>query len=93
MARDVWNATGVGTTAGVTVTKAAVEDRQFAVTSIHCSGDAAAVVTIESPGWPVYAEVASANMASTLRPSRIGSAGRWLMTTWMPGRSPHVFET
>lgn len=43
--------TGVGTNAGVTVTQAAPSDvaDQYFVTGIQCSGDAACVVTIESP--------------------------------------------
>ena len=43
--------TGVGTNAGVTVTQAApteVTDR-YCVLGIQCSGDAAALVTVESP--------------------------------------------
>lgn len=48
-----WNATGTGTTAGVTVTKAAVAGQKHVVTRIDCSGDAAAVVTIESPSGTV----------------------------------------
>lgn len=52
---DRWNATGVGTNAGVSVTKAAVTGKRYAVTGIQCSGDAAAVVTIESPsGTKLY---------------------------------------
>lgn len=44
-----FSATGVGTTAGVTVTKAGVAGQKPLVTAIECSGDAAALVTIESP--------------------------------------------
>lgn len=43
--------TGVGTNAGVTVTQSAPSDTAdyYCVTGIQCSGDAAAVVTVESP--------------------------------------------
>lgn len=49
-----WSATGVGTTAGVTVTHTLTTgaDRPF-VGGIQVSGDAAAVVTIESPSGTV----------------------------------------
>ena len=47
--------TGVGTNAGVTQTIAAVAGQAWSPTAIECSGDAAAVVTIESPsGTPLY---------------------------------------
>jgi hypothetical protein len=45
--------TGVGTNAGVTVTIAAVTGRFLAATGIQVSGDAAAVVTVESPSGTV----------------------------------------
>lgn len=45
----VFSGTGVGTNAGVTVTQAAVAGRTPLVTGIQCSGDAAALVTVESP--------------------------------------------
>lgn len=51
--QDGWTASGVGTNAGVTVTQAAVATGQFLITSIDCSGDAAALVTIESPASTV----------------------------------------
>lgn len=41
--------TAVGTSSGVTATQTAVTGEKFAVTSISCSGDAAALVTVESP--------------------------------------------
>jgi|SRR5688572_31742829 len=44
-----WQEDGVGTNAGVSVTKAAVESKMHTVTHISGSGDAAALVTIESP--------------------------------------------
>jgi hypothetical protein len=47
---DRWQEDGVGTTAGVTVTRADPgDDKALVCTSIQCSGDAAALVTIESP--------------------------------------------
>lgn len=42
-------ATGAGTNAGVTVTSTGVASRVKGVTGIQVSGDAAALVTIESP--------------------------------------------
>ena len=45
----VWAADGVGTNAGVTVTKTAETGPVHGVPGIQCSGDADAVVTIESP--------------------------------------------
>jgi hypothetical protein len=46
-----WSSTGVGTSAGVTVTKAASSDttQKHMISGIAVSGDAAALVTIESP--------------------------------------------
>ena len=42
--------TGTGTNAGVTVTKTAPSaNKRHFVTGIQCSGDAACVVTVESP--------------------------------------------
>lgn len=48
-----WSATDVGTSAGVTVTKAAASGQTHACTDIQCSGDAAALVTVESPASTV----------------------------------------
>ena len=45
--------TGVGTDSGVTVTEAATTGRTKYVTGVQCSGDAAAIVTIESPAATV----------------------------------------
>lgn len=42
-------ASAVGTNAGVTATQAAVTGETLVCTGISCSGDAAAIVTIESP--------------------------------------------
>lgn len=46
-----FSATGVGTNAGVTVTQTAptATNDYYSVTGIQCSGDAAAIVTVESP--------------------------------------------
>lgn len=41
--------TGVGTNAGVTVTITGAAGEVLSATGIQCSGDAAAVVTVESP--------------------------------------------
>lgn len=49
-----WAATGVGTNAGVTVTHTiGTGMNRCEVTGIQCSGDAAALVTIESPASTV----------------------------------------
>jgi hypothetical protein len=53
-ARNRWSGTGVGTNAGVTVTQSApVANRKLTCSGIQCSGDAAALVTIESPSSTV----------------------------------------
>ncbi len=44
-----WSATNTGTNAGVSATKALVTGQRHSVAAIQCSGDAACVVTIESP--------------------------------------------
>lgn len=44
-----WSATGAGTSSGVTVTKSYIATKTHKVTNIQCSGDAAALVTVESP--------------------------------------------
>jgi len=49
----VWAEDGVGTNAGVTVAHAAETGYIHGVSGIQCSGDAAAVVTIESPAATV----------------------------------------
>lgn len=48
-----WSATGVGTNAGVTVVQAAAAGNQHWLTNTAASGDAAAVVTVESPAGTV----------------------------------------
>lgn len=48
-----WNTAGVGTNAGVTVTKAAVASQSHVVEHISGSGDAAALVTVEFPAGTV----------------------------------------
>jgi hypothetical protein len=52
-AEDFWTSSGVGTNAGVTVTKAAVAGKAYVVTGLGVSGDAAALVTVESPSGTV----------------------------------------
>jgi len=44
-----WSNTGAGGAGGVTVTHSLVTQQAHTATTIQCSGDAAAVVTIESP--------------------------------------------
>lgn len=44
-----WSGTGVGTNAGVSVEQAAGTSKTHHVHGIQCSGDAAAIVTVESP--------------------------------------------
>lgn len=52
-----WSETGVGTSSGVSVTHAAATGKQHQVTGIQASGDAAAVVTVESPsGTKLYSK-------------------------------------
>lgn len=48
-----FTASGVGTNAGVTVTVTTTSGADTVVTGIQCSGDAAALVTIESPASTV----------------------------------------
>ena len=48
-----WRESAAGTISGVTVTHAAEADKEHVVTGIECSGDAAALVTIESPASTV----------------------------------------
>lgn len=48
-----FSATGVGTTAGVTVSQAGVASRIHVGTQISGSGDAAALITVESPAATV----------------------------------------
>jgi hypothetical protein len=45
--------TGVGTNAGVTVTITGASGEALSATGIQCSGDAAALVTVESPASTV----------------------------------------
>lgn len=51
--KDRFTATGVGTNAGVTVASTAATGKVQTVVGIQCSGDAAAIVTIESPASTV----------------------------------------
>ena len=48
-----WQAAGAGTNAGVTVTRTGAASRIQYATGIQCSGDLAALVTIESPASTV----------------------------------------
>lgn len=52
-AHTPFSGTGTGTNAGVTVTQAATTGKTPCVTHIAASGDAAALVTIESPASTV----------------------------------------
>lgn len=73
--------TGVGTISGVTVTQAAPSQANdfYGVTGIQCSGDAAAVVTIESPAATILYRkrfAAAFNMSETFVPGSLnGAAG------------------
>lgn len=54
--RDRWSVTGADTNGGgITITKAAPSStrQQYVAQAIQCSGDAAALVTIESPSGTV----------------------------------------
>jgi hypothetical protein len=48
-----WKETSVGAGGGVTLDHAAVVGRLFGLMALQCSGDAAALVTIESPAGTV----------------------------------------
>ena len=51
---DRWSETAVGTNAGVTITRTAPTGVHFdSVTGFQCSGDAAALVSLESPSGTV----------------------------------------
>lgn len=65
--------TGVGTNAGVTVTLTGAAGTQFSVRSIDCSGDAAAVVTIESPAGTVKWQKRFAAAFNTAKEFDLGS--------------------
>lgn len=65
--------TGVGTNAGVTVTLTGLAGQVFSVRGIQVSGDAAAIVTVESPA------------STVLYRRRIAAAGS-LAETWDIGQ-------
>lgn len=73
--RSRFSATGVGTNAGVTVTqtKAADTSRRYTCLGIQCSGDLAALVTIESPA------------STVLWRKRMTGTGWVLSERWDPG--------
>lgn len=75
-----WSATGVGTNAGVTVTHTITTGAtNCEVTGIQCSGDAAAVVTIESPaGTKIYQKrfAAAFNMSEGFATPKKGAASQ-----------------
>ncbi len=69
-----WSGTGVGTNAGVSVTKAAIVGQRHECAGIQCSGDAAALVTIESPsGTPLFSKryAAAFTMSEAFPPGTI----------------------
>lgn len=72
---------GVGTNAGVTVTQSAPSDGNsyYSVTGIQCSGDAACIVTIESPASTVLWRkrfAAAFNVSERFEPGTLnGAAG------------------
>lgn len=70
-----WAKAGVGTNAGVTVTQTALAaDKIASAASVQCSGDAAALVTVESPaGTVIYKKryAAAFNMSETFPPGTI----------------------
>jgi len=75
--RDRFSGTGVGTNAGVTVTQAASTGYKHTVSGIQCSGDAAALVTIESPSSTVLWRkrfAAAFTMSETFGPGHIVGA-------------------
>lgn len=78
------SATGVGTNSGVTVTQAApTGNRRLVCTGIQASGDAAALVTIESPsGTILYKKrfAAAFTLSESFAPGTIaGAAGAALL--------------
>lgn len=78
----LFNATGVGTTAGVTVTVAADGNKTHELYSLDYSGDAAALVTVESPSgtvlWRKRYAAAFNGGASLTKPIR-GATGAALL--------------
>lgn len=84
-AKSRYQGTGAGTTAGVTVTQAAPAQTNdfYGVTGIQCSGDAAAVVTIESPAATILYRkrfAAAFTMSETFVPGSLnGAAGQAIL--------------
>lgn len=78
-AKGAFQASAVGTNAGVTTTQAApslLGDR-YTVTGIQCSGDAAAIVTIESPASTILYRkrfAAAFNMSERFEPGTLNAA-------------------
>jgi hypothetical protein len=78
-----FNGTGTGTTAGVSVTQAAPtgNSKHFA-TGIQCSGDAAAIVTVESPASTILYRkrfAAAFNMSESFGIPLVGAAGQAIL--------------
>jgi hypothetical protein len=75
--RGAWNATGVGTNAGVTVTHTLTTGSPRAcVTGVQCSGDAAALVTVESPASTIVYKkrfAAAFNMSESFATPKMGA--------------------
>jgi len=80
---DKVSGTGVGTNAGVTVTLAAVGTKRLSPLGIQCSGDAACIVTIESPAATILYRkrfAAAFNFSDRFDPDDIrGAAGQALL--------------
>lgn len=75
-----WSATGAGGAGGVTVTHALTSGAsQSMIAGIQCSGDAAAMVTVESPsGTVLYRKryAAAFTMSESFAPPIEGAAGQ-----------------
>jgi hypothetical protein len=78
--RGKFSATGVGTSAGVTVTRTVSgSDKRCVVAGIDCSGDAAAIVTIESPAATILWRkrfAAAFNTSKEFSPGLEGAEGQ-----------------
>lgn len=73
---------GAGTNAGVTVTKAASGIKTHVLTGIQCSGDAAALVTVESPAGTILFRkrfTAAFNFSDTFATPLKGVSGQDLL--------------
>jgi hypothetical protein len=73
--------TGAGTNAGVTVTLTGAAGERLSATEVDCSGDAAALVTLESPASTVTLSRRLPDDASVVSGASLGR----LSSTW--GRS------